>query len=448
MYQAFFGLNQLPFKISPDLNFFYKQASRADIAQALFFSIERGDGIIKLVGEVGVGKTTILRLLIEQLPNNYQKIYASSPNLSPIDFLRHICRELGVADHELDTKLDLVKKLNEYLIEAYAHNARVVMLIDEAQSMTLDTLEEIRLLSNLETGQDKLLQIVLCGQPELDINLDDVRVRPLKDRIANALIVPPLSGEEVYQYLNYRMRIAGQLDTEVFSKNIALRILKLTNGLPRSINLMADKLLMAAYSVGDSVIKVKHFALVGQATTWPKWLRSGILGVLLALGLGWAYVQLDAPLNRLGYSTMAENTGLNQPVTNLANGASVSAQNGTESVYSLSGLSPIMKKYLFAENLKARARLQSLKPTQQVWVYLVGGYSDYLATLSSLKPNLSDDEVDHLFTLIKFDEYEQQGQFVLWADQAFEQAVVEQGLGQASSFKIISVSQFADILPH
>lgn len=308
MYRSFFGLNKLPFKISPDLSFFYKHASREDIADALFYSIERGDGIIKVVGEVGVGKTTLLRLVADRLPPHYQKIYVSSPNLSPIDFLKFICSELQVFAGEHASKLDLVKSLNEYLIEEHRNNRRVVMLIDESQSMTLDTLEEVRLLGNLETQDDKLLQIVLFGQPELDVTLKDTRIKPLKDRIACNVNIPSLNPEEVMRYLNYRMRIAGYMGSDVFSLKVAKRICKISGGLPRSINLLADKLLMIAFSASDHEIKMKHFKMVDDQLAWYDrpalhWAMSALIVLALSLAVWFQWGQAGSEID--AHSRMA-----------------------------------------------------------------------------------------------------------------------------------------------
>lgn len=264
MYRSFFGLKELPFKISPDLSFFYKQASRQEVVDALAYSILRGDGIVKVVGEVGVGKTMALRMLAEKLPASYLKIYISSPNLAPIDLIKLICSELNIAYSYADTKHDLVKNLYAFLIEAYRQNKRVVMLIDEAQAMTLDALEEVRLLGNLETGSDKLLQIVLFGQPELDVTLQDVRIRPLKDRIVNEIYLPVFNPQEVKLYLNYRMRVAGRLDEDVFDVGVAKRIWHITNGYPRAINILADKLLMSAFSRNSQCIKTQDFKNLGS----------------------------------------------------------------------------------------------------------------------------------------------------------------------------------------
>lgn len=289
MYCSFFGLQKLPFKISPDLSFFYKQALRDDILQALLYCVVRGDGIVKVVGEVGVGKTTLLRLLAEQLPQYYQKIYISSPNLSALDLLKCICSELNMETDHVMTKLDLINRLNAFLIDEYSQGLRVVMLVDESQSMTVDSLEEIRLLGNLETKEDKLLQIVLFGQPELDITLEDSRVKPLNDRIAFHVSIPPLTSEEVMRYLNYRMRVAGYMAQDLFNLSIAKRIQKVTRGLPRAINLLADKLLMVAYSKEDHQLKLKHFKSLEPNHSKPVYQWRMSFGLLLVVGgLSWA----------------------------------------------------------------------------------------------------------------------------------------------------------------
>ncbi|QBZ82643.1 ATPase [Hydrogenovibrio crunogenus] len=300
MYCSFFGLQKLPFKISPDLSFFYKHASRDDIVQALQYSVERGDGIIKVVGEVGVGKTTLLRLLAEKLPSHYQKVYISSPNLSSLDLLKFICSELNLKTEQISTKLDLINLLNSFLIDEYRQGRRVVMLIDEAQSMTLDTLEEIRLLGNLETEADKLLQMVLFGQPELDVTLQDSRIKPLKDRIACQISIPPLNAEEVMRYLNYRMRVAGYMGQDLFNLTVSKKIQKLTQGLPRAINLLADKLLMVAYSKGNHKLQLKHFKTLDPqySNRSLQWELSAILLITMIV-LGWnLYVTWFAPLGK------------------------------------------------------------------------------------------------------------------------------------------------------
>ncbi|KUJ72732.1 ExeA family protein [Thiomicrospira sp. WB1] len=266
MYLSYFGLHKWPFKLTPDLGFFFRQASREAVVEALQYAIARGDAVVKVSGAVGVGKTMLLRLLTQRLSGDYQIVYLSAPNLSPMDILRVICAELSITLSGQENKADLLGLIQKALIERYQADQRVVMLVDEAQALTLDALEEIRLLGNLETEWDKLLQVVLFGQPELDKTLEAASMRPLKDRIACNVTVQPLKPKEVKEYLNYRMRIAGYLHSDFFNDQTARKIQKATGGLPRSINLMADKLLMAVFSTEDKRLKPKHFREVGLSS--------------------------------------------------------------------------------------------------------------------------------------------------------------------------------------
>lgn len=258
MYRKYFGLNSVPFKTTPDLDMFYKHGSRQEIFEALLYTIGRGDGILKVTGEVGSGKTMLLRLLASNLTNDFDIIYINSPNLSAKDIILYICSELSLDVDASSQKFTLTNELKHKLVELYSSGRRVVMLIDEAQSMTFDALEEIRLLSNIETGQDKLLQIVLFGQPELDVALDNTKIRQLKSRISYSMYVPPLESADVQAYLNYRMRKAGYVGLDVFTLKIAKRIQKISGGLPRNINVIADKILMSMYGFDDKVAKICH----------------------------------------------------------------------------------------------------------------------------------------------------------------------------------------------
>jgi len=258
MYRKYFGLNSLPFKTTPDLDMFYKHGSRQEILEALTYTISRGDGIIKVTGEVGSGKTMLLRLLADRLPESFEVIYINSPNLSAKDILLYICSELGLDFSANSQKFTLTNALKKQLLSLYGQDKKVVMLVDEAQTMTFDALEELRLLSNIETGDDKLLQMVLFGQPELDMALEHDNIRQLKSRISYSIYVPALKGSDVQAYLNYRMRKAGYIGLDVFNLSISNKIQKLTHGLPRNINIVADKILMSVFGAGDKVAKTKH----------------------------------------------------------------------------------------------------------------------------------------------------------------------------------------------
>jgi len=259
MYRKFFGLTSLPFKTTPELQMFYRDGSREQILEALLYTVTRGDGILKVTGEVGSGKTMLLRLLASRLPEDTEIIYINSPNLSAKDILLYICNELNIDTSKFNEKFSLTNALKERLVDLHASGKRVVMLIDEAQAMTFDALEEIRLLSNIETSDDKLLQMVLFGQPELDVAMENEKVRQIKSRISYSIYVPALSVKEVHAYLNYRMRQAGYTGLDVFNLKMAKRIQKLSMGLPRNINVIADKILMACFGSGDTVAKNKHF---------------------------------------------------------------------------------------------------------------------------------------------------------------------------------------------
>ncbi len=262
MYRKYFGLTNLPFKTTPDVSVFYKHGSRQEILDALLYTISRGDGIVKVTGEVGCGKTMLLRLLATSLPPNFSIVYINSPNLSAKDMILYICAELHLVVDSSMLKFTLLNTLKTELVRLHSEGRQVVMLIDEAQSMTLDVLEEIRLLSNLETSDDKLIQIVLFGQPELDVALQNESIRQLKSRISFNIYIPPLTPEEVKTYLNYRMRKSSYEGLDLFDAAISKKIHKMSSGLPRTINIIADKLLMSAYGSGDSLITKKHIKLL------------------------------------------------------------------------------------------------------------------------------------------------------------------------------------------
>lgn len=266
MYRKYFGLNNLPFKTTPNISVFYKHGSRQEILDALVYTVTRGDGIVKVTGEVGCGKTMLLRLLAHSLPMNFSIVYINSPNLSAKDMILYICSELEINIDSSMLKFTLLTALKNELVRLHSLGKHVVMLIDEAQSMTIDVLEEIRLLSNLETDDDKLIQIVLFGQPELDVALQDQNIRQLKSRISFSIYIPPLTPDEVKAYLNYRVRKCSYQGLDLFDDKVSKQVHRLSLGLPRTINIIADKLLMSAYGCGDSQISKKHIKLLPESS--------------------------------------------------------------------------------------------------------------------------------------------------------------------------------------
>ncbi len=258
MYEEYFGLKRPPFKISPDTSMFFEGGKRGDILEALVYAIHRGEGIIKVVGEVGSGKTMLCRMLQLRLPKSVEIIYIANPSVSAEDILFVIANEMGLPAAKDASKHEVVNMLQEYLLQRHIEDKQVVLFIEEAQGMPLDTLEEIRLLSNLETDQHKLLQIILFGQPELDENLAKKSIRQLRERITHSFDLSPLTVGEIHQYLNFRMRQVGYTGPELITGRLAKNVARYSNGLLRRINIIADKILLSAYAEGTHSLTRRH----------------------------------------------------------------------------------------------------------------------------------------------------------------------------------------------
>ena len=257
MYLDHFGLNQSPFKITPNTEFFYTGGNRGAILDALLYAIIHGEGIVKVTGEIGSGKTMLCRMLESMLPDNVEAIYLANPSLNRDEVFHAIAGELGLAT-EGKRGGEIMRLMQNCLIEKHAASKQVVLLVEEAQAMPLDTLEEIRLLSNLETAHHKLLQIVLFGQPELDDHLNLPQMRQLKERITHGFKVPPLDQKDIPEYLMFRMRAAGYHGPNIFSASAIKLITTASQGITRRINVLADKALLAAFSENTHNILPKH----------------------------------------------------------------------------------------------------------------------------------------------------------------------------------------------
>ncbi len=258
MYLDYFGLKRPPFKITPDASMFYDGGARGNALDALIYAILNGEGIVKVVGEVGSGKTMLCRMLELKLPAEVEIVYIANPNISPEHILHTIAIELDINIDESSSRLEVMQKLQHFLLERHKSGYQIVVFVEEAQGMPIETLEEIRLMSNLETDQDKLLQIVLFGQPELDENLKQPEIRQLKERITHSFFLSPFTDEEVHKYLNFRMTVAGYHGPDIFSPKIAKLICKLTGGLLRRINIVSDKVLLSAFAQQTHNIDKKH----------------------------------------------------------------------------------------------------------------------------------------------------------------------------------------------
>jgi MSHA biogenesis protein MshM len=257
MYLEHFGLAEAPFKITPHTEFFFAGAHRGETLEALIYAITSGEGMVKVTGEVGAGKTMLCRVLMERLPDTVETIYLAVPSLSRDEMLSVIADDLGI-DTQGGNTTKLVRALQEKLIEIHEGGRQVVALIDEAHAMPLETLEQIRLLSNLETSHDKLMQIVLFGQPELDAHLLLPHMRQLKERITHSFTLKPLPANDVRDYLNFRLRAAGYKGPDLFGTEALKLIAEASEGLTRRINIYADKTLLAAYAAGTHTITADH----------------------------------------------------------------------------------------------------------------------------------------------------------------------------------------------
>jgi MSHA biogenesis protein MshM len=257
LYLEHFGLTEPPFRITPHTDFFFDGADRGATLEALIYSVLHDEGIVKVSGEVGSGKTMLCRVLMERLPQHVASIYLATPSLGRDEILHAIADELDLTLSP-DRRSVALRELQEHLIALYGAGRRVVILIDEAHAMPEDTLEHVRLLSNLESNRHKLLQIVLFGQPELDETLSKPDLRQLRDRITHAFRMRPLAGTEVAKYLSFRMRAAGYRGPDVFSPRALRLIARASGGLTRRINILADKALLAAYTENTHAVTHRH----------------------------------------------------------------------------------------------------------------------------------------------------------------------------------------------
>lgn len=256
MYLDHFGLREAPFRITPHTDFFFSGANRGATLGALSYAVVHDEGIVKITGEVGSGKTMLCRMLIEKLPDNVVSVYVGNPSLSRDEILHTLAAELGLDDDARPSRL--LRKLQEKLIALYGEGRRVVALIDEAHAMPTDTLEAVRLLSNLESSRHKLLQIVLFGQPELNQLLARQDMRPLRERITHNFLLEPLVRHDIADYLDFRMRAAGYKGPCVFSNAAIKRISEASLGLTRRVNILADKALLAAFATNQHGVDLKE----------------------------------------------------------------------------------------------------------------------------------------------------------------------------------------------
>lgn len=303
MYYAHFGLKEPPFKITPNTEFFFSGGNRGAVLDALVYAITSGEGIVKVVGEVGSGKTMLCRMLEGMLPENVERVYLANPSVAPEDILHAIAFELQLDLPPEADRLVVMQALQNHLIARHTEGRQVVIFVEEAQGMPLATLEEIRLLSNLETRHSKLLQIVLFGQPELDVNLNQQHIRQLKERITHSFDLGPLNEKDIEDYLISRLRTAGYFGPPLFTKKAVKLMAKASKGLVRRVNILADKSLLAAFAENAYAITPKHVGIAIKdsefgAEDTPQsssktayWLAAAALLVGLGIGFGAPFIK-------------------------------------------------------------------------------------------------------------------------------------------------------------
>ncbi len=289
MYLSFFGLNEKPFAITPDPRYLYLSERHAEALAHLLYGINEAGGFVQLTGEVGTGKTTVVRSLLAQTPKNAEIALILNPKMTAPEFLLTICEELGIGvpDTATESLKDLVDILSGYLLRAHATGRRVVVVVDEAQNLAPTVLEQVRLLTNLETNTRKLLQIILIGQPELRELLGRNELRQLAQRITGRYHLNPLTHEETAAYVRHRMRVAGAT-TDIFTPGALAEIFRLSTGVPRVINVICDRALLGGYSMDRHHITgtvVRHAAseVFGRKFSphWLPWVAGGAAAVIV-----------------------------------------------------------------------------------------------------------------------------------------------------------------------
>lgn len=290
MYLYHFGIAELPFTITPNTSYFYGLPTHKQALQVLNTALQSGEGFIKVTGEVGTGKTLICRKLLNDLPDHFVTAYIPNPFLNPEELRRAVATELGVELSENSDQQEFTHRIQEKLIDIHQGGNSVVLIIDEAQALPVESLEVLRLFTNLETESRKLLQVVLFGQPELDEKLSRSDLRQLRQRITFAYSLDKMDHDQLYHYVKHRLTIAGYRGVELFNRRVCKDLYRATDGTPRMVNVLCHKALMLAYGEGTNQVHKKHLKLAIEDTdacARPKrdalwW----ILGSALLIGLG------------------------------------------------------------------------------------------------------------------------------------------------------------------
>ncbi|MGB5305096.1 MAG: AAA family ATPase [Gammaproteobacteria bacterium] len=320
MYLDHFKLSERPFSITPDPRFLYMSARHREALAHLLYGLGEGGGFVQLTGEVGTGKTTICRCLLEQVPDNVDLAVVLNPKVTSAELIATVCDELGIEYREENASIKMLTDvLNRYLLEAHANGRRTVLIIDEAQNLSADVLEQVRLLTNLETPTQKLLQIILIGQPELRALLHRDDMRQLAQRVTARYHLEPISREEAGAYIKHRLHVCGATGT-IFTNKAVDQVFRLSGGIPRLINVLCDRAMLGAYVEGKSQIdkalvqRASKEVLAGELEEPRAGSRYGLaaagVAMLALIGAGiygyWQYPGTGAALfSRLGDRVVA-----------------------------------------------------------------------------------------------------------------------------------------------
>ncbi|MGJ8680155.1 ExeA family protein [Paraglaciecola sp.] len=258
MYLYHFGIKELPFTLTPNTSYFFGLPSHKEAIQVLLTALKTGEGFIKVTGEVGTGKTLICRKLLNDLPDPFVAAYIPNPYLTPSELRRAVANELSVVLTDQTDQQEFTQRIQQRLIQISQENKSVVLIIDEAQALPIESIEALRLITNLETETRKLIQVVLFGQPELNQKLSLPELRQLKQRITFAYTLQLMDSDQVYQYVKHRMKVAGYKGADVFNDQCSKLLFKASKGTPRIVNVLCHKALMLAYGEGMQQVNVKH----------------------------------------------------------------------------------------------------------------------------------------------------------------------------------------------
>ncbi|WP_340676971.1 AAA family ATPase [Paraglaciecola sp.] len=279
MYLYHYGIRELPFTLTPNTSYFFGLPSHKEAIQVLLTALNSGEGFIKVTGEVGTGKTLICRKLLNELPDHFVAAYIPNPYLTPVELRRSVASELKVELSAQADQQEFTQRIQQRLIDIHRQNKGAVLIIDEAQALPVESIEALRLMTNLETESRKLLQVVLFGQPELNDKLALPELRQLKQRVTFAYSLQLMNADQVYQYVRHRMNVAGYRGGELFSVKCSKLLFKASRGTPRIVNVLCHKALMLAYGEGVQQVTTTHIKLAIKDTEAAHLIKSAWLPV-------------------------------------------------------------------------------------------------------------------------------------------------------------------------